>query len=337
MFRLPTLLAEHGTFHHVYDFDSFELPFVGEWKIPQFIPGFTITKFMVLQVLAVLLTLFIFRGLVSRVQGGRVASGWFWNFWEMLALYIRDEVVRPIIGDPHAHDHTEHHGHPSHDLGGNEAAGLVAETAHGHGVEEVVLDPMHVQKQHAHAAHGDDHHHASGHPADKYLPFVWSCFFYILICNLLGAVPFLGSATGSIAVTGALALVAFLATFVYGAQVHGYGGFWLALVPGIDAPGPLKMLLIPMMFVIEVVGLFIKHGVLAVRLFANIMGGHTVLGVILAFIAQASHSGVWPLVMGGSVLGQIGVGLLELLVAFIQAYVFAFLSTIFIGMSLHEH
>ena len=85
------------------------------------------------------------------------------------------------------------------------------------------------------------------------------------------------------------------ATFVYGAQVHGYGGFWLALVPGIDAPGPLKMLLIPMMFVIEVVGLFIKHGVLAVRLFANIMGGHTVLGVILAFIAQAAAaaSGGW--------------------------------------------
>jgi F-type H+-transporting ATPase subunit a len=166
---------------------------------------------------------------------------------------------------------------------------------------------------------------------------VWSCFFYILICNLLGAVPFLGSATGSIAVTGALALVAFLATFFYGAQVHGYGGFWLALVPGIDAPGPLKLFLIPMMFVIEVVGLFIKHGVLAVRLFANIMGGHTVLGVILAFIAQVSHSGVWWLVTPGSIAGQIGIGLLELLVAFIQAYVFAFLATIFIGMSLHEH
>jgi F-type H+-transporting ATPase subunit a len=306
MFGLPSLLAAHGTFHHVYDFDSFEIPFVGEWKIPQFIPGFTITKFMVLQVLAVLITLFIFRGLVSRIQGGNVARGWFWNFWEMLALYIRDEVVRPIIGDPHAHDH----GHDDNGHG----------DGHDHGHHE----------EHAAVAHG-------GHPADKYLPFVWSCFFYILICNLLGAVPFLGSATGSIAVTGALALVAFAATFVYGAQVHGWGGFWLALVPGIDAPGPLKLLLIPMMFVIEVVGLFIKHGVLAVRLFANIMGGHTVLGVILAFIAQASHSSVWPLVMGGSVLGQIGVGLLELLVAFIQAYVFAFLSTIFIGMSLHEH
>lgn len=313
MFQLPSLLASHGTFHHVYDFDSFELPFIGEWKIPQPIPGFTITKFMVLQVVAVLLTLFIFRGLTKRIQGGKVASGWFWNFWEMLALYIRDEVVRPIIGDPHAHDHGHDDGH-----------------AHGHD---------HGPADEHHSAAAADHHATptGGHPADKYLPFVWSCFFYILICNLLGAVPFLGSATGSIAVTGALALIAFLATFIYGAQVHGYGGFWLALVPGIDAPKPLKTLLIPMMFVIEVVGLFIKHAVLAVRLFANIMGGHTVLGVILGFIAQVAHSGMWWIVTPGSIAGQVGVGLLELLVAFIQAYVFAFLSTIFIGMSLHEH
>ena len=80
MFQLPALLAEHGTFHHVYDFESFELPFVGEVGIPQVIPGLHLTKFMVLQVLAVLITLFIFRGLLARVQGGRVASGWFWNF-----------------------------------------------------------------------------------------------------------------------------------------------------------------------------------------------------------------------------------------------------------------
>ncbi|MBL8850472.1 MAG: F0F1 ATP synthase subunit A, partial [Planctomycetaceae bacterium] len=176
-----------------------------------------------------------------------------------------------------------------------------------------------------------------GHPADKYLPFVWSCFFYILICNLLGAVPFLGSATGSIAVTGALAVTAFLATYVYGAQIHGAGGFWLALVPGIDAPAALKMPLVIMMFIIEVVGFFIKHAVLAIRLFANIMGGHTVLGVILGFIGMVANHGVWWIVTPGSIAGQVGISLLELLVAFIQAYVFVFLATIFIGMSLHEH
>lgn len=323
------LLAEHGTFHHVYDFDHFELPFGIQVPLPALpeswplIGGLQITKFMVLQLLAALLTLWIFRGLVRRIQGGQVAHGWWWNFWELLAVYIRDEVVRPIIGDPHAHGD---HGHDDH------GHGSAADPMAGHQASlHDFMHPVEAAHKHLHPVP------TGGHPADKYLPFIWSCFFFILICNLLGAVPFLGSATGSIAVTGALACVAFLATYVYGAQVHGFGGFWLALVPGIDAPGPLKLLLIPMMFVIEVVGFFIKHGVLAVRLFANIMGGHTVLGVILAFIAAATGSAAYPVVAGGSLLGQIGVGLLELLVAFIQAYVFVFLSTIFIGMSLHEH
>lgn len=298
------LLAEHGTFHHVYDFREFELPFNTIIHLP-----WPLTKFMVLQMVAALLAFLIFRGLASKVQGGKPVAGWFWNFWEMLAVYIRDEVVRPVIGDPHAH-----HGD---DIG------------HGH---EHPLDE---------AAHLDPHaiieNVQPGHPADKYLPFVWSCFFYILFCNLLGALPWLGSATGSISVTLALALVAFVATYFYGAQVHGIGGFWAALVPAVDAPAPIKMLLVPMIAVIEVVGLFIKHGVLAVRLFANIMGGHTVLGVILAFIAQVATHPAWSIVTPASLVGQIGVGLLELLVAFIQAYVFAFLSTIFIAMSLHEH
>jgi F-type H+-transporting ATPase subunit a len=92
-----------------------------------------------------------------------------------------------------------------------------------------------------------------------------------------------------------------------------------------------------LLFVIEVFGLFIKHAVLAVRLFANIMGGHTVIGVMLAFIAAVSHSGIWFLVTPASIAGQIGVGLLELFVAFLQAYVFAFLATIFIGMGSHPH
>ncbi|MEZ6055869.1 MAG: F0F1 ATP synthase subunit A [Planctomycetaceae bacterium] len=323
------MLAAHGTFGHVYDGNSFELPFGIHVPLPMYV-----TKYMVLQLVAVVLTWLIFSGLVRRIRGGQVASGWFWNFWEMVALYVRDEVVRPIIGDPHAHDHGDDHSH---------GESLHAQVGHGHGE----FEDKHEVHQHslgeasgitsiAHTSHALN----GGHPADKYLPFVWSCFFYILICNLLGAVPFLGSATGALPVTAALALVAFFATYVYGAQVHGWGKFWLALVPSLDAPGPLKLLLVPMMFAIELVGFFIKHGVLAIRLFANIMGGHTVLGVILGFIYVASHveaGWVHPVVTFGSVAGQIGVGLLELLVAFIQAYVFAFLATIFIGMTLHEH
>jgi len=307
------MLAAHGTFHHVYDFFEFELPFDTKLMLPE-IAGVSVTKFMVLQLVAALLVFLIFRGLAVRIQDGKVASGWFWNFWEMLAVYVRDEVVRPVIGDPHAH-HDEHHAFEELTLG------------HEHSLKEAAGMDAHAQAAHAHG----------GHPADKYAPFVWSCFFYILFCNLLGAVPWLGSATGSISVTLALALVAFVATFFYGAQMHGAIGFWTHMVPAVDAPAPIKIFLVPMIFVIEVVGLFIKHGVLAVRLFANIMGGHTVLGVILAFIAATAGHASWGVVTPASLLGQIGVGLLELLVAFIQAYVFAFLSTIFIAMSLHEH
>ncbi|MEZ5942334.1 MAG: F0F1 ATP synthase subunit A [Planctomycetaceae bacterium] len=313
------MLAEHGTFHHVYDFYNLELPFGIEVPLP-YIGGdslqsseFALSKFMMLQVLAFLIALWIFRGVAARVRGGRPVNGWFWNFWEMLALYIRDEVVRPVIGDPHAHGHGDHghgdHGHGDHDHEDHESSSF--ELHHGPAI--------------------------SGHPADKYLPFIWSCFFYILFCNLLGAVPWMGSPTGSISVTLGLALTAFGATYRYGAAMHGHVGFWTHLIPHIDAPFAMKIVLIPLIFVIEVIGLFIKHAVLAVRLFANIMGGHTVLGVILGFIFAVANHGAWWAVAPASLAGQVGVGLLELLVAFIQAYVFSFLSTIFIAMSLHEH
>lgn len=312
------MLLAQDVFHHVYDFTFVELPFGVELPLPSLF-GVQLTKFMLLQLIAAVIVVVIFRGLAKRIRSGSTANGWWWNFWEMLAVYVRDEVVRPIIGDPDAH-------HDNHGVGdhGHVYGDDVPREGHPHSVEEAI-----------HVAHDGD---VDGvHPADRYAPFVWSCFFYILICNLLGALPWMGSATGNINVTGALAFSAFAATFVYGAQKMGFVGFWKNLVPGIEAPGPIKILLIPMMFLIEVLGLFIKHGVLAVRLFANIMGGHTVLGVILGFIAMTASHGAWWVVAPASIFGQIGVGLLELLVAFIQAYVFAFLATIFIGMSLHAH
>ena len=100
---------------------------------------------------------------------------------------------------------------------------------------------------------------------------------------------------------------------------------------------PGDLIIAGILFPIEVMGYLVKHGVLAIRLFANIMGGHTVLGVMLGFIAATAGSGLFYLVAPASVLGQVAVGLLELLVAFIQAFVFAFLVTIFISMAIHEH
>lgn len=304
--------AEHevDNFHHVRDAAGFDIPRgmadahghgALDIQLPE-IFGFQLTKFMVLQVIAAVLVYLIFRGLARRIQNGDPAKGRFWNFWEAIALYIRDEVVRPTIGDHH-HDHGD-----EYDFHG---AGT-----HGHGVAG-----------------------QNSHPADQYLPFIWSCFFYILICNLLGAVPWLGAATGNINVTGVLAVCAFVATVMYGFKAMGPAGFFGNMFPDTGIVGIVGRGLSCFIFVIEVFGFFVKHVVLAVRLFANIMGGHTVVAVILGFIAAAAHGNglLWGAVTFGSVFGQVLIGLLELFVAFLQAYVFVFLATIFLAGAVHEH
>jgi F-type H+-transporting ATPase subunit a len=175
------------------------------------------------------------------------------------------------------------------------------------------------------------------HDGDKFVPFLWTIFFFILGCNLFGMIPWMGSPTGSLSVTAALALVTFLVVIGSGMRKMGPVGFWKAQVPHMDVPGPLKFVLIPMIFVIEVFGLVVKHGVLAVRLLANMMGGHVVLAVILAFIAASAQSLWWWGVMPASVLGATALSMLELFVAFLQAYIFTFLSALFIGMAVHPH
>jgi len=163
-------------------------------------------------------------------------------------------------------------------------------------------------------------------------------FFFILFCNLLGAVPWLGSPTGHIAVTGVLAVCTLAMTCATGVQQLGPLGFVCTLVPKMDVPFPINIPIILLMWLIEAIGLIIKHGVLAVRLFANIMAGHTVIAVILGFIAQVAAAGwLWWIVTPASILGQVGIGLLELFVAFLQAYVFAYLTTLFIASAKHPH
>ncbi|MGQ0634887.1 MAG: F0F1 ATP synthase subunit A [Planctomycetaceae bacterium] len=306
-------------FHHVRDALEFELPrfLGGTWHIPQpFGEWFPITKFMLLELVALGLAVLIFRGLAQRVSAGAPVRGGFWNFWEVILVFLRDELVRPLIGE-------EHGGHMEAHL---ESPGV--DTGHS-------------------LAHAPPHrHHAppeakapGTHPADRFLPFIWSVFFFILFNNLLGMFPFLGSPTGSIWVTGVLAICTLAYVIWTGSDALGPVDFWKALVPQMDLPGWLRPFIIPLMWVIEFVGLLIKHGVLAVRLFANVMAGHTVIAVILSFIAAPAVAGgaLYYLVAPASVLGQVGIGLLELFVAFLQAYVFAFLATLFIGSAVHPH
>jgi F-type H+-transporting ATPase subunit a len=176
-----------------------------------------------------------------------------------------------------------------------------------------------------------------GHGADRFLPYLWTVFFFVLFNNLLGIVPGGASATGNVNVTGVLAIMTFIVVVAAGMREMGAVGFWVGLVPHLDVPKAMQPLLWGLMLVIEVAGLFIRHIVLAVRLFANMFAGHVVLSVILGFILMAYTSLAFWLVMPASLGGVVALSLLELFVAFLQAYIFTFLSALFIGMAVHPH
>jgi len=177
------------------------------------------------------------------------------------------------------------------------------------------------------------------HDADRFVPFLWTMFLFVLGCNLMGMIPWMGSPTGALATTGALACITFAVVVGSGMKQLGVLGFWKAQVPHMDLPGAIAPVMNLFIFVIEVFGLFVKHGVLAVRLLANMMAGHVVLAVIVAFIGASATAGaaVWGGVTFASVLGATALSVLELFVAFLQAYIFTFLSALFIGAAVHPH
>jgi F-type H+-transporting ATPase subunit a len=176
-----------------------------------------------------------------------------------------------------------------------------------------------------------------GHGADRFLPYLWTVFFFVLFNNLLGIIPGGASATGNVNVTAVLALMTLGVVVGAGMREMGLVGFWTGMVPHLDVPRWMHPLLWGLMLVIEVAGLLIRHIVLAVRLFANMFAGHVVLSVILGFILMAYASLAFWLVMPASIGGVIALSLLELFVAFLQAYIFTFLSALFIGMAVHPH
>lgn len=175
--------------------------------------------------------------------------------------------------------------------------------------------------------------------ADRFLPFLWTAFFFVLGCNLMGIIPFAGSPTGTLGATGALACMTLLTVTGAGMMKFGVFGFWIGQVPHMELPLVMAIFIKPMVFCIEVVGMGVKHLVLAVRLLANIFAGHLVLAVLLSFIAATAelHLLLWSGVALASILGTAVLSLLELFVAFLQAYIFAFLSALFIGMAVHQH
>ena len=180
------------------------------------------------------------------------------------------------------------------------------------------------------------------HDADKFMPLLWTFFVFILGCNMMGMIPWVGSPTAALGTTIALAGIVFVIGVFMGVKTFGPVGFLKNICPELGLPWYLAFWIVPLMWVIEFFSLFIKHSVLAVRLLMNMGAGHLVLlgilGVGISIEAATSLSTpAWGAVATISVLGTTVLSLLELLVAFLQAYLFTFLAALFIGSSMHHH
>jgi F-type H+-transporting ATPase subunit a len=189
---------------------------------------------------------------------------------------------------------------------------------------------------------------------DRYVPFLWTVFFLVLFSNLLGLLPidpivtavlghpleigghpahFGGTPTGNISITAGLAVCSFLLIQIGGVREQGLAYFKHFAPP---VPWPLLFLLVPL----EILGAFVKPFALAIRLFANMIAGHIVLAVVIGFttLLASGLTGLSVPVSLVSVVGAVALGLLEVFVAFLQAYIFTYLTTLFVGMAVHpEH
>jgi F-type H+-transporting ATPase subunit a len=267
---------EHVQDSEIWEFFSQAFGDAIEIHLPK-VFGFQITKYMLLELLAAGLILAIYIPLARRSANGALPKGPWWNAFESLLTFIRNEVAKPNLGD---------------------------------------------------------------HDSERFTPFLWTLFLFILFCNLLGLIPFLGSPTASIWMTAGLAICSFIMFHAPAIAHKGLFGYLKSVWPHIDVPY-VGVIFSAMIFVIEMFGTAIKSFVLAVRLFANMFAGHMVLIMLLMFILEVGKNGfslLWSVVTVSSVLGVVALSLLELFVAFLQAYVFTFLTALFMGMSLHpEH
>ncbi len=168
---------------------------------------------------------------------------------------------------------------------------------------------------------------AIGEKGRKFLPYFLTLFFFILFSNLFGMVPYASTPTGNINVTASLAIIAFLVIQISGIMQYGLGGYFKGLVP----PG-IPAFVIPVMVIVEVLGLFTKPFALCVRLFANMIAGHIVIFSLIGLIFIFGTIFIAPISIGFALF----IDLLELLVATIQAYIFTMLTALFVGMAVHQ-
>lgn len=276
---LFNLIAAANPLEHVVD-----APIVtaGKWWV--------LTNHMVMMLVAAGLMLLIFPAMTRHYRDGRHVPTGTRNFFEAILVYIRNDVVKPVLGD-----HTY-----------------------------------------------------------KYISYIWTLFFFILFCNILGLLPLdlltgktglkwghdghgiFGTATSNFWVTATLALISFAVIQISGLKANGLRGWAKHFLGG--AP----LYLSPLMVIVEFLSMLTKPFSLAVRLAANMTAGHILLAVIIGFVAMATTAlgrGGGVVVAIPSIAAAVGIMVLELFVAFLQAYLFMFLTTLFIGqmMTHHEH
>lgn len=178
-----------------------------------------------------------------------------------------------------------------------------------------------------------------GHGGARFAPLIMTLFFLILYSNLLGLMPYGASPTGNLAVTAALAIVVFFVVEIAGFMKLGAKGYMRTIfpvVPGLSGAGATMMSIA--MAPIEVLGKIVKPFALAVRLFGNMTAGHFVILSLFGIVFLFGHLGAWSYgIAGVTVLLVVAIMLLELFVAVLQAYVFALLAAVFIGLMQHEH
>jgi len=251
------LLAHHLTDSQHYQFlgFDFQLPVlnIAGYRLP-------VTKHTIMLITAAILLIVLF---VPLGKSRRIAPHGLANFFEVIIVFLRDEVVYPSLGEQDGR---------------------------------------------------------------KYLPFFLTAFFFILFSNLMGMIPYGSTATGNISVTGALAAISLLVMIGSGVLRHGPLGYLGSFIP----PG-IPLFVAPILFPIEIIGVLVKHFALCIRLFANMLAGHAVITVFLGLISSLFIAPI-------SILGAVAISLLELFIAFLQAYIFTILSSLFIGSALHpEH
>lgn len=178
-----------------------------------------------------------------------------------------------------------------------------------------------------------------GHRGPAFAPYIMALFFFLLYANLLGLLPWGASATGNIAVTAALAIVSFFVIEISGMVALGLRGYLRTIFP--DIPGmhgapaaAVSLLMAP----IEFLGKLVKPFALCVRLFGNMTAGHFVILALFGLTFLFGELAIWRWAIGiGSATLVLGVMLLEIIVAFVQAYVFTLITAVLIGVNQHAH